>query len=109
MTLSLYMKARDLMVDIRKTTAVMVAMIIILTTSGHSSEPTCDEVLGACDEALVSEQAAHSICREINKHRFEKIENDKREIERLSSMANHSHIPIITYTSAFWILLLILL
>lgn len=74
-----------------------------------TTEVTCDEVLQACDEALTSETAAHTICEEVVEVKEKKIQEDKVEIIRLSGIANHSHLPHIVGTSGFWLLLLILL
>lgn len=69
----------------------------------------CEDVLAACDEALVSEQAAHTICKEIVAEKDRKIAADKAEVERQATLANHSHVPIVVTTSIPWLLLLLLL
>lgn len=73
------------------------------------AQPLCDEVLALCDQALTSEQAAHTMCLEVVKIKDDKILADRTEIQRLSAVADHSHIPHVAGTSAFWIILLLLL
>ena len=95
--------------DILKTTARVLILICIAINNSKADEISCEEVLAACDEALVSEQAAHAVCEEVVKEKDKKIAADKAEVERQSAIANHSHVPIVVGTSIPWFLLLIFL
>lgn len=76
----------------------------------------CEKVLGVCDAAfndcninLETLESALNSCEAVVSKQDELIAADKERIEVLVVGAGHSHVPVVAGTSAFWLILLLLL